>query len=80
MSGYKLVAGLVGLVLVAAVVTVLMGVGTEVKAEFAPVASKGNLSDTRPLGTGCAQEPWPYGCQWRAHPVKRIIIRGSRPT
>jgi hypothetical protein len=27
---------------------------------------------------GCAQEP-PDGCQWRAQPVKRIIIRGSRP-
>jgi hypothetical protein len=35
--------------------------------------------DARPLNWGCAQEPWPYGCQWRAHPVKRIIIRGLRP-
>ena len=30
--------------------------------------------DVRPLNWGCAQEPWPHGCQWRAHPVKRIMI------
>jgi hypothetical protein len=35
--------------------------------------------DAGPLNWACAQEPWPYGYQWRAHPVKRIIIRGSRP-
>src|SRR5215831_5119854 len=28
---------------------------------------------------GCAQEPSPDGCQSQAQPVKRIIIRGSRP-
>ena len=75
----KFVTGLVGLALSVAVVTVLVGVDTEVKAELAPVAATDNRSDARPLDWGCAQEPWPYGCQWRAQPVKRVIIRGSRP-
>ena len=79
MSMYKLVTGLVGLVLSAAVLTVVAGVGTVVKAELAPVASTDDLPDTRPLGLGCAQEPWPYRCHWRAQTVKRIIIRDSRP-
>ena len=79
MSMYKLVTGLVGLVLSAALLTVVAGLGTVVKAELAPVASTDDRPDTRSLGSGCAQEPWPYGCQWRAQPVKRIIIRGSRP-
>jgi hypothetical protein len=35
--------------------------------------------DARPLNWDCAQELWPYRCQWRAHPVKGIIIRVSRP-
>ena len=79
MSMYKLVAGLVGLALSAAVVTVVVGIGTEVKAELAPAAATDSRPDTRPLGSSCAQEPWPYGCQWRAQPVKRIFIRGPRP-
>jgi hypothetical protein len=76
---HKIVTGLVGLVLSVAVVTVLVGVDTEVKAELAPVAATDNRLDARPLNWGCAQEPWPYGCQWRAQPVKRITIRGPRP-
>ena len=34
---YKLATGLIGLALAAVVVTVLVGVGTEVKAQLAPV-------------------------------------------
>jgi len=49
------------------------------KAELAPVAATDNRPDTHPLSSGCAQEPWPYGCQWQAQPVKRIIIRNPRP-
>ena len=79
MSVYTLVAALVGLVLSAAVAAVVVGVGTEVKAELAQVVATDNRPDTPPLGSGCAQEPWPYGCQWRGQPVKRIIIRGPRP-
>jgi hypothetical protein len=76
---HKFITGLVGLVLSVAVVTVLVGIDTEVKAELAPVAATDSRLDARPLNWACAQEPWPYGCQWRAHPVKRIIIRSSRP-
>ena len=28
----------------------------------------------------CPQEPWPYGCQWREPPVRKKVIRGSRPS
>jgi hypothetical protein len=73
MSMYRLVAGLVGLALVAAVVAVGVGVGTEVKAESAPTAIENN-------SWACAPEPWPYGCQWRTPAPKRVIIRGSRPS
>jgi hypothetical protein len=75
MSMSKLVAGLVGFLLSAVVVTVLIGVGTEVKAQLAPVVVQNNRPDAVP--SGCAQEPWPYGCQWRT-PMKRIYIRGPR--
>jgi hypothetical protein len=76
MSMYKLAAGLVGLLLVAVVVTAVVGVATVFAA---PVAVQGNRPDAGPFSWGCAQEPWPYGCQWRAQPVKRIFIRGPRP-
>jgi outer membrane murein-binding lipoprotein Lpp len=26
----------------------------------------------------CPKEPWPYGCQWREPPTRRVT-RGSRP-
>ena len=51
---HKFITGLVGLVLSVAVVTVLVGVDTEVKAELSRL-------DARPLNWGCAQEPWPHG-------------------
>ena len=72
---YKLVTGLIGLALAAVAATFLIGVGTEVKAHLAPV-----IYQSRPdaVPASCAQEPWPYGCQWRA-PVKRVFIRGPRP-
>jgi hypothetical protein len=76
MSMSKLFAGLAGVLLSAAVVTILIGVGTEVKAQLAPAFVQDNRPD--PVPSGCAQEPWPYGCQWRA-PVKRVFIRGPRP-
>jgi hypothetical protein len=73
MSMYRLVAGLVGLALVAAVVAVGVGVGSEVKAESAPTA----VEDS---GWGCAPEPWPYGCQWRTPGPRRVIVRTPRPS
>jgi hypothetical protein len=72
MSVYKISAGIVGLVLAAAVLIAVVGVATVFAA---PVAATDNRPDAVP--SGCAQEPWPYGCQWRT-PVKRIFIRGPR--
>ena len=75
MSVYKLVVGLVGLLLASAVVvSAVVGVATT-----APVAAQDNHSDASPSSWGCAPEPWPYGCQWRAQPVTRIMICGLRP-
>jgi hypothetical protein len=73
MSVCRLVAGLVGLALVAVVVTAVVGVGTAVRAEVAPAAAEDN-------GWACAQEPWPYGCQWRSPAPKRVIVRTPRPS
>jgi hypothetical protein len=72
MSVCRLVAGLVGLALVAVLVVAVIGVGTEVKAESAPTAVEDN-------GWACAQAPWPYGCQWRTR-SKRVIVRSSPPS
>jgi hypothetical protein len=78
MSVYRLVAGLVGLALAAVVVTVV--VGSEVRAELAPAVAKDEPASAPPaFSTGCLQAPWPYGCQWRSAPVKRIV-RAARPT
>jgi len=72
-------AGLVGLALAAIVVTVLVAVGTEVRAELAPAVAKEDLASAPPaFSSGCLQAPWPYGCQWRSAPAKRIV-RGARP-
>jgi hypothetical protein len=80
MSVCRLVAGLVGLALAAVVVTVLVAVGGEVRAELAPAIVKDNAaSATSSFSSGCLQAPWPYGCQWRNTPAKRIV-RGARPT
>ena len=68
----KFVAGLVGLAVASAIVTFLVCAGTEVKAELAPMVANPSSSG------GCAQEPWPYGCQWRTQRVKRIVVR-TRP-
>ena len=72
MSVCRLVAGLVGLALVAVVVTAVVGVGTAVRAEVATAAAQDS-------GWACAQEPWPYGCQWRTR-SKRVIVRSSPPS
>jgi hypothetical protein len=69
------VTGLIGVALAAVVVVALAGVGSEVKAQLAPVIYQKDRLDA--VSSGCAKEPWPYGCQWRA-PVKRVFIRGPR--
>jgi hypothetical protein len=80
MSAFKVVASIVGLAFIAAFVAKPVGVRSEVTAEGAPVAVKEDRSEMPSSGDGwtCAQEPWPYGCQWRT-PSKRVIMRSSRP-
>jgi hypothetical protein len=31
-----------------------------------------------PVASECPQEPWPYGCQWRSPPARKVY-RASRP-
>jgi hypothetical protein len=80
MSKFRIVASIVGLAFIAAFVAKPVDVRSEVTAEPAPVAAKEDRSEILPSGGGwaCAQEPWPYGCQWRT-PSKQVIIRAPRP-
>jgi hypothetical protein len=80
MSTFRIVASMVGLAFMAAFVTSPVGVGSEAATDPAPVAAKEDRSEILPSGSGwaCAQEPWPYGCQWRT-PTKRVLIRAPRP-
>jgi hypothetical protein len=79
MSKFRIVASIVGLAFIAAFVTKPVDVRSEVTAEPAPVAAKEDRSEILPSdGWSCAQEPWPYGCQWRT-PSKQVITRASRP-
>jgi hypothetical protein len=85
MSIYKLAAGLTALAFGAALVTAISGVSAEVKDSIGPVplaakgdAAKGQRIDVRPVASACPQEPWPYGCVWRAPPTRRVA-RSTRP-
>jgi hypothetical protein len=31
-----------------------------------------------PVTSACPQEPWPYGCQWRTPPARKVY-RATRP-
>jgi hypothetical protein len=49
--------------------------------KVAPLAAKIDqpaANAARPLIFACPKEPWPYGCQWREPPTRRVT-RGSRP-
>jgi hypothetical protein len=59
----------------------------DASTERAPGTAKGDRSalrptkpDVAPVKWACPHEPWPYGCQWREPPVRKKVIRGSRPT
>jgi hypothetical protein len=67
--------GLIGLAFATVVFVALAGVGSEVKAQLAPVIYQNDRLDG--VSSSCAKEPWPYGGQWRA-PVKWVFIRGPR--
>jgi hypothetical protein len=69
MSFTKLLAGAAALALGAAVVTALAGVGPEEKSGLSPAVAKPDQIERASI-PACLQEPWPYGCQWRA-PARR---------
>jgi hypothetical protein len=77
----RLIAGLVGLTFVVVAAIAVLGMGAEVRAELAPIVAKESLPETLSSdGWACAREPWPYGCQWQAAPVKRVFVRPTRPS
>jgi hypothetical protein len=77
----RLIAGLLGLAFVAAAAMAVLGMGAEVRAELAPTVAKEDPPELLSSeGWACAREPWPYGCQWQATPVKRVFVRPSRPS
>jgi hypothetical protein len=80
MSRFKIVTSIVGLAFIAALVVRPVDVRSEVTTQLAPVAAKADRSEILVSGDGwaCADEPWPYGCQWRT-PSKRVLIRTPRP-
>ncbi len=91
MSVPKLAAGLLALVIGAAVVTALaanpegkLAPAPGPEANAAPAATKSDRlavrpkPAARPVMSACPQEPWPYGCQWRS--PTRKVLRGSRPS
>ena len=43
-------------------------------------AKGGDSSVKSAVKWACPREPWPYGCQWREPPARKVVIRGSRPS
>lgn len=78
MSTFRIVASIIGIGLIAAFATKPVDAGRQAPAQAAAVAAKQDRSEISDSGWACAQEPWPYGCQWRT-PSKRVIIRAPRP-
>jgi hypothetical protein len=78
MSKFKIVASIVGLAFIAAFITKPIDVRGEIAKEPAPVAAKADRSQITVNSWACADEPGPYGCQWRT-PSKRVIVRTPRP-
>jgi hypothetical protein len=33
-----------------------------------------------PVTSACPQEPWPYGCQWRTPPARKVYRPSPRPS
>jgi hypothetical protein len=69
MSVYKLAAGLAALLCCAAVVTAMANVRS---APVKAAAVKGDRLDIRSGVPQCSPEPWPFGCQWRDTPTRRL--------
>src|SRR5262245_41482305 len=58
------------------------------EANAAPAAAKSDRLSVRPplkpaapppVTSACPQESWPYGCQWRTPPARKVY-RPSRPS
>lgn len=53
----------------------------------APAAAKSDRLSVRPLKpaapppvtSACPPEPWPYGCQWRTPPTRKVYRSSPRP-
>jgi hypothetical protein len=68
-------------------VTVPAAAGSEANAATGANAAARTKSDRlaipsakpRPLTRACPQQPWPYGCQWREKPTRKVL-RPSRPS
>ena len=68
-------------------VTAPAAVGSEANAATGANAATRTKSDRlaipsakpRPLTWACPQQPWPYGCQWREKPTRKVV-RPSRPS
>src|SRR5262245_45324094 len=64
----------------------LAAANSEANADPAsPAAAKSDRLAIRPLKPAagpvtsiCPQEPWPYGCQWRTPPARKVY-RAARP-
>ena len=63
-------------------------VAAKSEANAAPAAAKSDRLSVRPplkpavpppVTSAWPQEPWPYGCQWRTPPARKVI-RPSRPS
>ena len=65
-------------------------VAAKSEANAAPAAAKSDRLFVRPplkpaapppapVTSACPQEPWPYGCQWRTPPARKVY-RPTRPS
>src|SRR5262249_34755205 len=48
------------------------------KSDRLPVRPPPNPAAPPPVTSACPQEPWPYGCQWRTPPARKVY-RATRP-
>jgi hypothetical protein len=66
-------------------------VAAKPEANAAPAAAKSDRLFVRPplkpaapppapVTSACPQEPWPYGCQWRTPPARKVYRPSPRPS
>jgi hypothetical protein len=64
-------------------------VAAKSEANAAPAAAKSDRLFVRaplkpaappPVTSACPQEPWPYGCQWRTPPARKVYRPSPRPS